>query len=894
MGIIPKKAFSRYQFFPPFQNEDEFEFFIIDYFNELTNTNTFDKFGRKGQKQYGLDVYSSEEKVVIQCKLKILKLHKNEIIRDRLIRDLNTDFTEFARFNTDKGNYFNKFIFVSTFHDDALITEKCLERSLESSITLEYWSWDRLLRQMPVKTSYQYFTEIFEHQSNLSKTAFEDESFRVMESDKYLPLLDQIHNYFNSKLIEMNIVPLHLLIHNYPFRTTERFYPYYSPFSITTNNEELIELINSLEKKGGKIITTNNKFTKGVDKASEKLEYITRKLDEHIISYVNNYRGKRSKEIPVIEHRQDNKAEIAFRGLNYVRALNALKEVPDSLETKIDRAFTFYQIGSFNKAMSLFFDLYKEAEKDKKYIWQTIILFNLSKLKSSFYSITSKDSSHNELKKALEKINFQDELKKLRRKTNQKELFDWVIETKFHYKQALKIDRTFQKIRKHYYSQLKGNWSSNNNIGFLLTEYAHYESFISKNKIVFQHFREFKELTSKFIEGLIICHSFNNNQEGRLASFNDYMFSIMLFYGKAKDIQTYIRQYEIKELIFHISNEEDELGFLDMVTNHLTKFTGLEQGLKNIEFYKDRAFWHKYDEIFCNIMVLLSYTRFEEDVIQDISNKLIEYLMSTDYLGHDSISYLTLFINSQGRFFKTKTLYKLLDLFLGEKIHEGHLLKAVIKQFNKRNEKIELPLEKMKQLTQMCVTKCEVCKKTHLNELIDVLVVNSNEYFKVEIEKKGYEVLDKKFDGDYYYLMALFGVFENKERFYNNFIEFAKPKNKDISKRPNFWGQKANRFPRIDMLLNLSFKKNIDLSHAKFDYFRDIDPYYTWAFDMEKFDYSKFDVEWITEFPYKYYLKKFNQYPIIRKTILEYLSENYNERVRDVLIRVEVVDFNFE
>ncbi|MEX2411329.1 MAG: hypothetical protein WD607_08175 [Candidatus Paceibacterota bacterium] len=154
--------FKSMQIIPPWDDDTLFEEFITEYFNDLYSTKSYDRYGRTGQKQDGLDIYSIEKKTVIQCKLKRLRLNNDDIIRDKLITELRSDFKSFTTYNSKNKFLYNKFIFTSTFHSDTQITTECLNLS-DEKITVEYWSWDKLLRDIPGKTRDRYYKDFISH-----------------------------------------------------------------------------------------------------------------------------------------------------------------------------------------------------------------------------------------------------------------------------------------------------------------------------------------------------------------------------------------------------------------------------------------------------------------------------------------------------------------------------------------------------------------------------------------------------------------------------------------------------------------------------------------------------------------------------------------------------------
>ena len=135
---------------PPLKDERLFEELTCDLFNFVENTSSYENtdfqtFGVKGQNQKGIDVFSSKTKTVIQCKLKSIG-RKDETIREILIQDINTDL-EKAR---DLAIDFDKFVFVSTFRDDAQIQEYLnqIKKEQELPFHLYYWGWDTITKHI--------------------------------------------------------------------------------------------------------------------------------------------------------------------------------------------------------------------------------------------------------------------------------------------------------------------------------------------------------------------------------------------------------------------------------------------------------------------------------------------------------------------------------------------------------------------------------------------------------------------------------------------------------------------------------------------------------------------------------------------------------------------------
>lgn len=140
---------AKYQL-PPLKDERLFEELTCDLFNFVENTSSYENidfqtFGVKGQNQKGIDIFSAKTKTVIQCKLKSIG-RKDETIRKNLIQDINSDL-EKAK---DLRIAFDKFVFVSTFRDDAQIQEHLnqIKKELGLPFHLYYWGWDTITKHI--------------------------------------------------------------------------------------------------------------------------------------------------------------------------------------------------------------------------------------------------------------------------------------------------------------------------------------------------------------------------------------------------------------------------------------------------------------------------------------------------------------------------------------------------------------------------------------------------------------------------------------------------------------------------------------------------------------------------------------------------------------------------
>lgn len=197
---------AKYQL-PPLKDEKLFEELTCDLFNFIENTNSYDNsdfqiFGRKGQYQKGIDVFSSQNKTVIQCKLKSIG-KKDDTIRKSLIQDINNELEKVK----DLKIYFDKFILVSTFKDDAVIQEYLNQLRIEQKLSfhLYYWGWDTVTKYLEQSEALlqKYFPKFIKSKTIKPKIELPDGALgKDLSKKNYINYL--IKRYGDWKQIELN------------------------------------------------------------------------------------------------------------------------------------------------------------------------------------------------------------------------------------------------------------------------------------------------------------------------------------------------------------------------------------------------------------------------------------------------------------------------------------------------------------------------------------------------------------------------------------------------------------------------------------------------------------------------------------------------------------------
>lgn len=128
---------------PKIENATIFEDLICDLLNNEYKTISFKKFGKQGHSQKGIDIFSVEHDLVVQCKKKDLA-RKESIIRRELCDDIEKDVMKIISQNLRIN--VKMLIIVSTISDHPDIDEICedIKTKYECNFEIIYWGWETI------------------------------------------------------------------------------------------------------------------------------------------------------------------------------------------------------------------------------------------------------------------------------------------------------------------------------------------------------------------------------------------------------------------------------------------------------------------------------------------------------------------------------------------------------------------------------------------------------------------------------------------------------------------------------------------------------------------------------------------------------------------------------
>lgn len=880
--MIDFSAFPDLQFVPPFKNDKKFEEFVLEYYNELEETSSYELFGRKGQNQSGLDIYSTEKKTVIQCKCKTIDRDFSKI-RKELLSDLKHDLEAFEKFNKRNDNKFDRFIFITTFKNDTVIQESCIKAS-NQNFEVIYKSWESILLIKPQKTFSKYYGALMtatkgrygslEYNSSRDESSLSNNTIDRSLSDK-----ERFELQIKSIYRDLNYVPIHLIINKLPFKDNKDSICYYSSFTLYTNNNALFDYLKNQSKSKKKSESGHQKVIK--------------KLQNNLIFQVSNHTTNESFSLNIPSNKC-NCPKCKFSRFDFEESFSSIKDIPNDVDAKFQTAFANYQIGNFLIAKEQF-ELIENLCIEKELFSKAFIAsYNLSKLsililnqyygKAEILKITSK----------LDEIDLLEKSKQFSKNRILQDEIEWIRSDSFELKAHRNINKIVNQIKGHYDIQLNGGSSSNSYASELINSYARLESFLDLNYIIHDSYDEFRELTMSFIEGLFASHAIkSDDHNSRLRHFDDWTLGIIIKYADADKLIRIYKRYNLNQLTYKSTSIHND-SFLDLINKFFTRFQDIELSFKKNCDKENRYFWSRYNRFFSNLMVLSGVLSFDNKELNSISSYLVDFFKIDNPIRDNNIKFFRFFIDRSGNKLSKNSLKELLLVSLINKKLHSSVIDSIINQLEKHHSKISLTDVQLKKAINISLGTCIDCQYEHKSFFITNLFnVVSSKPSKEIIANSIIEVLRKEINFTLYYYSIMYGVLipndELFELFHNKVKAIHEKKNKEVEKKNKGILVKklfrsSGRFNFLNMLLTIIFEHN--LNFEKYRWIGEVDLFYSWAMDMKNFNYTNFESIWITEVYGNKIVEEIRKHEIIKSIVKQSIDFEKDERIKKAYLRI--------
>jgi len=870
------KSFSNFQFFP-IDNDSVFEEFVCDIFNSVDKTSSYELFGRKGQNQYGIDIYSFDKATVIQCKHKLI-IRADQKVKEELLEDFKNEITRFESFNEDTSNHFKRFIVASTFKNDTSLAAECIKLSAQHNIKLEYWSWKRLTNHVSAEIFEKYY-DFFKK----SAEAYYLNSANInslIPLDKNLPLLNQLYEFLSIRFRDIKILHSRMFLNENVFERKLNDYSRRIVFTYKSYNEGFFDMFETLEFKDNTLI---NNF--GKDSLQFQMyDFITKTLSENGISRVL---GKKYGQLKTITNRE-KKPDDYFDHFEKFKFLDLFKALPESAETDtldeiLKQGYFYYKIGDLLRSKDLFhIASIKAVEQDRK-ISHLIAQHNLLHLGTfiewGYYMLPDKS----EIIKDLKDISLQGiEVDAIDLKI--KEI---IVSRSFFYSAKESIQSYTSKVEEMYYSYLRGGSSSVNFEDELDYEYSVLHSFLSKNYIVYDQYSDYSHVINSLFKSLMASYSIKSGRN-KIEYLNDYYLYHFVEYGDRKEFEKYLKRYKIYEIQYEKLDDED-YHFVNLFLNFSNSSTPeLNVLLEQNDKYLVENFKERFNKIFRNFVFFSGLLKLENIEVSQITNAIFKILSNDKILEkYNTDSVYDFFIRKSTQIEKSLMQKFIFYILSNEGYYDSRKL---INFFNElKYHKIILDFNETEFIFLMksIAEKSEIRSDYHF--AVTLYQVLGREQQQI-LKSKLLENLKSEFDRDLFSMMVIYDLIDyNFDGYFDSFlasIDLEKERSSNTNRRMDD-SLESKRYSVLDDLFNIVFKFNHDLQDKRFEGFKGISDYYDWLLDIDHFDYSKFDPYWIDDYSTKYYYAYMKKHEaVLKKEVLLHIAKTQDERLRKICYNI--------
>lgn len=706
-----------------------------------------------------------------------------------------------------------------------------------------------------------------------------------IENEINLPIIVQIHQYLTQEYKELSFVPIHLLTNKYPFKKEDSFYPYYGSFSVSSDNEQLTDFFKSLTIKEDTITFNNKELIKGVKQVESKTKYVLNKLTNNLLFNIEDENHVRI-NIRYESAKVCNCIRCRLLRFEYSEVFKQLKSKPINLEDIMKLAYVNYQIGNFIESTKLFKKALEIAENEDKKVTQFIIKFNLSKL---LLFVRTWYWENTKLIKELKEINLTESFCTLKTDDNEA-ILSWIYKSDFYSNSREKIEDLTRKIIESYHLQLKGGYSSDGYLSGLVNEYAKADLFIQDNFIIYDKFSEYKKLNDVVFEGLFASHAISEEDGGkRLQYFDDWMLRGLINYLNPESTLKFIDKYDLKSIQYQPTGKEG-YTFFDVTSRILKSHKKDKDAFNKYCNKKNTNFWSSYDRLINNIFILYGVVEINDKKANLLAQEILFFIEESSLPKH--IKYVKSFIKYKGKQLNKTVLKQFLKIGLkNHSFFDEYYIETICSIINNQHSLISISKTDLDKFIKMSTQDCTTCVGKHsaivLVHLYRVLdSPEQNQRIKETIEI----LLKSKFDAYLYFMACIYDVIEVKlkDENFKKYVDLILPKkqvnDKILKPVNNLFGGRKDRNSKLDMLLNICFKYNLDLKKEPFIQFKGINNYYDWLLDIKDFDYEMFDPSWIKEYPTIYYLEEFSKHTIIKEKLEAYLRVNEDIELQKIYI----------
>lgn len=723
---------------------------------------------------------------------------------------------------------------------------------------------------------------IGDKEPNDSKDDFDFTSIYELDTKiKEMDIEEQVIQCLRRYQDQLPFIPTNMLVRMEPFKIKKAKvnYTYHSSFRINTNNVKLAEYFKSIQlTKEGKIVS-EGKTKRQLSRIREILSH----LDNNLIHEIGAIQEDLDSEI-ILKEKIKQTSQFSFNQLDFVRAFKNLNDFNGKNDReRLQHAYLQFQFGNFQSAIKLLSVVHDRATQKGKHLTAFIALYNMKKLKNFIEAYYSRiDDDVITVFKKIDGISIRNyQINYVNESPFIQDVIKWIAESNFYYDGLLNMSEVIEEIRDHYYTQINGGYSNNSNYQKLVSAFAEIEQFLEQNCIIFNGYRNYEELVDKLMEGLMMIYSFNVKQIPHLTHIYEYFLFRIILYSNRESIVKHYKRLHLYGLQ-HAEDDQDHSSLEKIALKFLKDYYPLKELMQQNGEQGSYYFRERNHKVISNLLLILTLTKRSLN-FSKIAKALLPILKDDDFLKRIDEKSIGDFFREKGKYMRDDIINDLLNLALEEpKLHRYSIVHALRMQIERHHQKIRVQdADSVEKIKRHFVALCPKCKTFHHQDLLAEVffILSSGQQGNLRAEIG--QMLERNFNGELYYTLAMNSIIEYKP-FLNGFIKTCPPLKKLAT--PNFFSHGEAQYPRLNEVINLAYKFELDLSAEEFIVHNGLSNYYDWLLDLEGFDYENFNPLWVLEYKTSVYFRKIFLSKKASKAIKQYLVRTPHPEISKLYI----------
>ncbi|MDP3393872.1 PIN domain-containing protein [Sediminibacterium sp.] len=694
----------------------------------------------------------------------------------------------------------------------------------------------------------------------------------IVSIDKSLTLEKQILAYLDAAFDGLAVLPKHLFARHYPFLIGENITLSEAAYELFTDNEKVVDLFTRYY---------HHPDDQSIDReAVAEIAYFLRgNLVDHLI-------GEDRKEIELLVKNEKTFCKCSlccYRRMDFIGAFEAIdsERKSGSINEKMRCAYLLFITGHFIDANQLLQDLLKDRSLTKTQ--RFLICYNLVNLHWAIRQSFRIDGNLGE--QVLSQLADIDLKKEQEQSTHigNRATIHWIANNTFYNKTLADAHKYNSKIRDLYHSKSSGTHLESQKLMerlYCLTE------FIERNGVFYHFSSSFNELCQTLTEGVFASYACNNEMSGKVGFFTEYVLEKLIYFSEPELIRKYRRRYKITD----IKCKEGEDGIGGFLIKSQTLFTQagdvaklvaqknediIETTTRNAK-WDDTYFIDVYERVVLNSITLAAVIKLNAEEVQSFFNYLEKFLVVPQNIHpYKLIEALHFFVINRGAIMSNEHLIGLFKYLLIKGGDYGdNAMYDVLDLLKDRNLKISIDETELDSLLHDIKEHEQDYVRDNTWDKVCMLPLVLEEDQKNKVTIFIQEHIKAHFESERFYRATMYELAPPDTSEIERYDDHIRTRLKRGNKRAAFVRKPFFHDMVLDKYCNFYFKYNITMPADIREAMILLDPYYAWLLDMDTFDYSQFNPEWVKNHFTLYFKLKYRQSKVLQKHWLEAILQN--------------------